>query len=407
MRAAVRKYFIPHDGNNYHPHILHTKRAVFYCGIGLVVKVIAVLAVMALPLGAFMSSDTLLAQADKIKTLVNDVRVKNGMAVLFPAQKLSVSSQGKAEDMAENEYFSHEGTDGKTVISWLAEAGYDYNVAGENLAMGFSSAEDVVAAWKKSPTHRANLIDSEYSEFGVGIEGGEYKGTPTVFIALHAASSRKTQRENIRPLDAPSEKTSAEKPVSNERSDTPSRTQKSKKKIAGARVKEQRKTEFHREKSTVTWKARGETTRVLATAVITGPVRSAEVIINDTPIELKSSGGDMYSMEAEIPISSDELFRTIISPTITITDEKGEIQEDTIDWESIAPIQLTILQKYAYAKDARAPVFSASSWIYIGFIALFAIALLLNIFIEFRKQHPHIILQTASLIGLFVLLLKV
>lgn len=397
MRAVVKKYFIPHEGNNFHPHILHTKRAVFYGGVGIVIKIIAVFAVMAFPLGAFMSSDTLLAQAEKIKTLINDVRVKNGAIALASEKKLSVSSQGKAGNMAQNGYFSHEGLDGRSVVSWLTETGYDYDVAGENLAMGFSSAEDVVAAWKKSPTHRANLIDAEYQEFGVGVESGEYKGTPTIFVALHAASPRV-----VPPKGAVAWKTVYERP-----SDTAVSKPKTKKKIAGVRVKEQQKTEFHREQSSVSWESRGKTTSVSATATITGPVRSAKVIVNNTPIELKSSGGALYSGEAQIPISSKELFRTIIPPTITITDENWNTQNDTVDWERITPSQPTIFEKYAYAKDVREPVLSAPFWIYVGLIALFVIALLLNIFIEFRKQHPHVIMQTAALIGLFVMLLKI
>jgi len=57
MKRALKKYFIPHEENNYHPHILHTKRAVFYGAVSLVLKMVVVLFVLALPARVFVLPD--------------------------------------------------------------------------------------------------------------------------------------------------------------------------------------------------------------------------------------------------------------------------------------------------------------------------------------------------------------
>ncbi|MBI4253009.1 CAP domain-containing protein [Candidatus Uhrbacteria bacterium] len=190
MRATAKKYFIPHEENNYHPHILHAKRIVLYGGVGLLVKGIVMLVVFAVPLGAFMAEDALEAQAIQIASLTNDLRAQNGAPPLSVSRALSSSSREKAHDMAGSQYFSHTGPDGKTLASWIRREGYDYEVVGENLAMGFFSAEQVVDAWRKSGTHYANLIDKDFKDIGVGAISGEYNGAQTIFVAQHFAAPR-------------------------------------------------------------------------------------------------------------------------------------------------------------------------------------------------------------------------
>jgi uncharacterized protein YkwD len=54
---------------------------------------------------------------------------------------------------------------------------FSYRYIGENLALGYKSPAEVVAAWMKSDGHRANLLSDNYSDIGVGItqsESGRY-----------------------------------------------------------------------------------------------------------------------------------------------------------------------------------------------------------------------------------------
>ena len=71
-------------------------------------------------------------------------------------------------DMANNNFFSHTGSDGKSVDTRATRAGYTWSAVGENIAAGIplSSVSAVMEAWLKSPGHCANIMSSTYTEFG-------------------------------------------------------------------------------------------------------------------------------------------------------------------------------------------------------------------------------------------------
>ncbi len=187
MKKTFKKYFISHKDNNYHAHLLHTKRAVFYSLVFLLTKGILAAFVLFLPVGVFVLPDVLAEEQKQILLLTNQLRADKKVSTLAIADKLNLSAQNKAEDMAAKNYFAHS-SGGKSLADWLREAEYNYEVAGENLAVGFSSAEDIVAAWQKSPTHYRNLIDTDFTDIGIGLAGGVYKDQPTVFITQHFAA---------------------------------------------------------------------------------------------------------------------------------------------------------------------------------------------------------------------------
>lgn len=88
----------------------------------------------------------------------------------------------KAEDMVRDGYFSHIAKDGKNPWYWIKEAGYRFKYAGENLAVLFDSANDIEKAWLNSPSHRENILNSKFTEIGVGIATGTYKGVETHYV---------------------------------------------------------------------------------------------------------------------------------------------------------------------------------------------------------------------------------
>jgi hypothetical protein len=88
----------------------------------------------------------------------------------------------KAEDMAAKGYFAHESPEGLTPWYWFKEAGYQYAYAGENLAVHFTDSTAVVDAWLKSPAHRANVMNGNYTEIGIGTAKGTFEGVDTVFV---------------------------------------------------------------------------------------------------------------------------------------------------------------------------------------------------------------------------------
>ena len=229
--------------------------------------------------------------------------------------------------MAIKEYFAHS-ENNQTVATWLKSAGYSYSTAGENLAVGYSSALDIVDAWKNSGTHYANLIDTDFADMGVGLSGGVYNGQPTVYIAQHMAS----------PLTA----------------------------VADPIVVEN-----------------GEVSESVTT----------KSLIEDLKYEIVES----------VPAQVVEL-----APESLVLAEKVDNVRPTV--EPVVNLSApTPMEKYIHAKSVLSPltrIFDVSRNIYLGAIIFFVLALLLNIFIEVRKQHPHVIFHTSGLIALLIIFWK-
>jgi uncharacterized protein YkwD len=81
---------------------------------------------------------------------------------------LTQTAQLKADDMAENDYFSHISPNYGTAFDMLKSEHISYGCAAENLASGQHTAAEVVDNWMHSDGHRANILSSELKELGVG-----------------------------------------------------------------------------------------------------------------------------------------------------------------------------------------------------------------------------------------------
>lgn len=110
---------------------------------------------------------------ENIISAVNQKRQENGVSSLVENPQLQVAAKNKSIDMIINNYFEHY-AQGRTPWMFIKSQGYDYQIAGENLAMGFETSEGVVNAWMNSPVHRANILNSEFEEIGVGVVRGTY-----------------------------------------------------------------------------------------------------------------------------------------------------------------------------------------------------------------------------------------
>jgi len=86
-------------------------------------------------------------------------------------QALQSAANSHAKDMAKNGFFSHTGSDGSTLSSRFARAGYKAKAAAENIAKGQTSAQSALNSWLKSPGHCANLMSADYTEFGMARSG--------------------------------------------------------------------------------------------------------------------------------------------------------------------------------------------------------------------------------------------
>lgn len=124
------------------------------------------------------------AQAEQVLQLVNAERSKNGLKSLTLSEKLTDIAKMKANDMAENNYFSHTSPTYGTPFQMLQTFGVSYKTAGENIAAGQKTADAVMESWMNSSGHRANILNSGYTELGVGyVKGGSY-GTEWVQLFI-------------------------------------------------------------------------------------------------------------------------------------------------------------------------------------------------------------------------------
>jgi uncharacterized protein YkwD len=97
----------------------------------------------------------------------NSARVAAGLPPLQLNQELSSAAAAKAQDMVTLGYWDHfRPSDQKAPWDFITEAGYHYHYAGENLARGFKTAHGITEAWLASPSHRANLLSTHYTEVG-------------------------------------------------------------------------------------------------------------------------------------------------------------------------------------------------------------------------------------------------
>ena len=179
MRKTLKKYFIPHEGNDHRPHILRDEAALVLIGALLFLELCFLVGSYALTGSSFLASILPAVLTDE----TNVSRATEGLAALTYNPLLEKAATLKAHDMAEKGYFAHTSPAGVTPWYWLSEAGYEFKAAGENLAVNYFDSKDVAEAWMKSPTHRANVMNPQFSEIGVGFAEGTYEGKNTVFVA--------------------------------------------------------------------------------------------------------------------------------------------------------------------------------------------------------------------------------
>lgn len=117
----------------------------------------------------------------------NEYRLAHGRQELKESQLLNRAAQLKANDMIAKNYWDHHSPDNKAPWDFMKMAGYKYQSAGENLAYGFATGEEVNQAWITSDEHRANLL-GDFSEVGYAIaKSDNFQGEQnTVVVAMYA-----------------------------------------------------------------------------------------------------------------------------------------------------------------------------------------------------------------------------
>jgi len=100
--------------------------------------------------------------------LTNQIRQRYGLNPLKGNWELIRAAKYHSTDMARNQKVSHTGSDGSTALDRTRRFGYSSSFVAENVACGQRSAQQVVNSWMNSPPHRKNILNSNYTEIGIG-----------------------------------------------------------------------------------------------------------------------------------------------------------------------------------------------------------------------------------------------
>jgi hypothetical protein len=189
-REAVSHLFHPRHSNNHRPKVLH--------GHGF--AMLAVLTAVALGgiqyagwlpgrLGSVLGFASSITPGQLIER-TNAQRAVLGLPAFTANAALSRAALAKGQNMMNEQYWAHTSPKGKQPWSFIREAGYSYQAAGENLARDFSNTDEMMGAWMASPTHRANIVNTKYKEIGVAVIDGTLQGVETTLVVQMFGTSK-------------------------------------------------------------------------------------------------------------------------------------------------------------------------------------------------------------------------
>ncbi|AIQ69730.1 CAP domain-containing protein [Paenibacillus graminis] len=110
------------------------------------------------------------AFTQQIVTLVNKERAAAGLSPVSALASLNKVAAAKATDMRANNYFSHTSPTYGSPFDMMSAFGVTYQYAGENIAMGQRTPQEVMTAWMNSAGHRANILSANFNYIGVGFD---------------------------------------------------------------------------------------------------------------------------------------------------------------------------------------------------------------------------------------------
>lgn len=110
--------------------------------------------------------------------LVNIERGARNLHALSYSEELTIAARLHSQDMAAQNYFSHTSLDGRKFSERITAAGYEYRTCGENIAAGQSTPTAVVDSWMHSDGHRANILNPDYCDIGVGYAAADTADYP-------------------------------------------------------------------------------------------------------------------------------------------------------------------------------------------------------------------------------------
>ena len=379
IKHVSRNFFVPHEGNAYRPHILHPKRTIAYAVFFTAMKLLVAAVVVAVPSSIFASPEASSALMSQLIAQTNVFRQAASVSVLNTDARLAKSAFAKAGDMAAYNYFAHKSPDGSGPERFISDAGYPYIVAGENLAMGYADAREIMDAWVASPTHRRNLVDVNFEDVGFGVLNGTLQDIPTLFIVQHLGKTKVAVSA------------SAPVPVALAVAKPPPAPQEALPIVDPAQ-------------SSIAWQEDDRGTKLTATAHVEGAVSTASVEVRGYDIPLTPKPGDpaVLTGSATIPLEPDVLFRVVTPATLTVVTETAALVSVPISWSAPLRPNMTLTERYMIARallpQTLGPIIHTSRNVTLAAFIFFALAWLINLFIEIRRQHIDLVVPGGALV---------
>ena len=171
-------YFIPCLENIYRPKFLDGRFFIYFVVFLILLKLISFSFLLYFPKTFFFADLT----KNALIKLTNESRGVLGLLPLKENPQLEKAAELKAMDMFKNEYFAHTSPSGVSPWYWVELTNYNYQYAGENLAIGFMDSEEVYYGLYNSPSHRANLLNSNYTDIGIAIVKGNFQNKETYIV---------------------------------------------------------------------------------------------------------------------------------------------------------------------------------------------------------------------------------
>jgi hypothetical protein len=197
----LRRLFFPDHPKYRKAHALRPPAFLLYLGFLLLLNVTFQIVVKVRP-GILGFSSSIIAE--DLVNLTNEKRAANGLPLLTYSPVLTQAAASKGQDMFSYNYWSHVSPLGVDPWTWIRQAGYTYQFAGENLAKDFVDSASVVEAWMNSPTHRDNVLSDRFKEVGIAVLDGNLSGYQTTLVVQMFATPAPATLAQAKPSPSPS-----------------------------------------------------------------------------------------------------------------------------------------------------------------------------------------------------------
>lgn len=192
----IQTAFVPCSENNYRPKFLEGRFLFHYLLFLVFLKLTLIFSLFYLPQSVFFAD----ISSSNLVQMLNQERESLGLNSLAENDQLEKAAFLKAQDMLQKDYFSHQSPEGKSPWYWIKATDYNYQYAGENLAIGFLDSQEVYQEWKNSPSHNANLFNPNYKEIGIAVLKGDFQGNETFVVVQLFGSPKATRVSEEKPI---------------------------------------------------------------------------------------------------------------------------------------------------------------------------------------------------------------